>query len=277
MPKGAGSLLAFGVGSFEAGVKFIESLTFISHLANIGDAKSLVIHPASTTHRQLNEEQQRQGGREAGHGPALDRAREHRGYPVGSRKGAGMSPSTDKVFAGSIPQIYDELLVPLIFQPYALDLASRVAARKPRDVLEIAAGTGVVTRAMSGLLPAESRDRCDGPQSSDDRAGTRRGHRPAGRLAACRRHEPPLRGRVVRCGGLPVRGDVLSRQGEGIFRSAPRAAARRRVPLQCLGSHRREPIRRCRHGDACRNVSRGPAAFHATHPARLLRRGSDQG
>lgn len=62
MPKGAGSLLAFGVGSFEAGVKFIESLTFISHLANIGDAKSLVIHPASTTHRQLDEEQQRRAG-----------------------------------------------------------------------------------------------------------------------------------------------------------------------------------------------------------------------
>jgi O-acetylhomoserine (thiol)-lyase len=62
MPKGAGALLAFGVGSFEAGVKFIESLTFISHLANIGDAKSLVIHPASTTHRQLDEEQQRRAG-----------------------------------------------------------------------------------------------------------------------------------------------------------------------------------------------------------------------
>ena len=62
MPKGAGSILAFGVGSFEAGVKFIESLTFISHLANIGDAKSLVIHPASTTHRQLNEEQQKKAG-----------------------------------------------------------------------------------------------------------------------------------------------------------------------------------------------------------------------
>ena len=62
MPKGAGSLLAFGAGSYEAGVKFIESLTFISHLANIGDAKSLVIHPASTTHRQLDEEQQRRAG-----------------------------------------------------------------------------------------------------------------------------------------------------------------------------------------------------------------------
>jgi O-acetylhomoserine (thiol)-lyase len=63
MPRGAGSLLAFGIkGGFEAGVRFIEALTFVSHLANIGDAKSLVIHPASTTHRQLDEEGQRKAG-----------------------------------------------------------------------------------------------------------------------------------------------------------------------------------------------------------------------
>jgi O-acetylhomoserine (thiol)-lyase len=63
MPKGAGSLLAFGIqGGFDAGVRFIEALTFVSHLANIGDAKSLVIHPASTTHRQLTEEDQRKAG-----------------------------------------------------------------------------------------------------------------------------------------------------------------------------------------------------------------------
>jgi O-acetylhomoserine (thiol)-lyase len=59
MPKGAGSLLSFGIkGGYAAGVKFIEGLQFVSHLANIGDAKSLVIHPASTTHRQLDEAQQ---------------------------------------------------------------------------------------------------------------------------------------------------------------------------------------------------------------------------
>ena len=63
MPRGAGSLLSFGIkGGFEAGVKFIEALTFVSHLANIGDAKSLVIHPASTTHRQLSEEDQVKAG-----------------------------------------------------------------------------------------------------------------------------------------------------------------------------------------------------------------------
>jgi len=63
LPRGAGSLLSFGIkGGYEAGVKFIEALTFVSHLANIGDAKSLVIHPASTTHRQLDEEQQKKAG-----------------------------------------------------------------------------------------------------------------------------------------------------------------------------------------------------------------------
>jgi O-acetylhomoserine (thiol)-lyase len=63
MPKGAGALLSFGIkGGFAAGVKFIEALQFVSHLANIGDAKSLVIHPASTTHRQLEEADQVKAG-----------------------------------------------------------------------------------------------------------------------------------------------------------------------------------------------------------------------
>ncbi len=63
MPKGAGALLSFGLkGGYAAAVKFIEGLQFVSHLANIGDAKSLVIHPASTTHRQLSEADQAKAG-----------------------------------------------------------------------------------------------------------------------------------------------------------------------------------------------------------------------
>ncbi len=59
LPKGAGSILSFGVaGGAEAGEKFINSAQFMSHLANVGDARTLIIHPASTTHRQLSEEQQ---------------------------------------------------------------------------------------------------------------------------------------------------------------------------------------------------------------------------
>jgi ubiquinone/menaquinone biosynthesis C-methylase UbiE len=61
---------------------------------------------------------------------------------------------TDKVFAGSIPEVYDTFLVPLIFEPYAADLAKRLASRPPKRVLEIAAGTGVVTRALAQTLPA---------------------------------------------------------------------------------------------------------------------------
>jgi len=63
----------------------------------------------------------------------------------------------DKVFSGSIPELYDRYLVPLIFAGYAGDLAARVAAIKPKDVLETAAGTGVVTRALASRLPASAR------------------------------------------------------------------------------------------------------------------------
>ena len=60
---GYGALVGFGIkGGLEAGKRFIESLDLLSHLANIGDAKSLVIHPASTTHQQLNAEERIQTG-----------------------------------------------------------------------------------------------------------------------------------------------------------------------------------------------------------------------
>ena len=55
LPRGAGSIISFGIkGGRAAGKKFIESLRMISHLANVGDAKTLVIHPASTTHQQMD-------------------------------------------------------------------------------------------------------------------------------------------------------------------------------------------------------------------------------
>jgi SAM-dependent methyltransferase len=60
--------------------------------------------------------------------------------------------NTDKVFAGSIPKLYDQYLVPLIFEPYAADLANRLRPRLLASVLEIAAGTGVVTRALASSL-----------------------------------------------------------------------------------------------------------------------------
>lgn len=88
--------------------------------------------------------------------------------------------ATDREFAGSIPEIYDRFLVPLIFEAYARDLSERIAKLKPQNVLETAAGTGVLTRATTALLPAEARivatdlnrpmlDRAAARQPRDDR------------------------------------------------------------------------------------------------------------
>jgi ubiquinone/menaquinone biosynthesis C-methylase UbiE len=65
---------------------------------------------------------------------------------------SAMRDDTDKLFSGSIPQLYEQHLVPLIFQPYAADMAGRVAQCQPSAVLEIAAGTGVVTRELAKRL-----------------------------------------------------------------------------------------------------------------------------
>jgi O-acetylhomoserine (thiol)-lyase len=63
MPKGAGAVFSFGIkGGYEAGKKFIDSVKLFSHLANVGDARSLVIHPSSTTHQQLSVAEQEVAG-----------------------------------------------------------------------------------------------------------------------------------------------------------------------------------------------------------------------
>ena len=67
--------------------------------------------------------------------------------------GAAMpAPKTDLAFTGSVAQLYERYMVPLIFEPYAVDMARRVAEHGPRRVLEIAAGTGVVTRQLAAML-----------------------------------------------------------------------------------------------------------------------------
>src|SRR5262245_8622736 len=65
-----------------------------------------------------------------------------------------MARSGDVAFDGSVPQLYDTYLVPMIFQPYAEDLVRRLSAHHPARVLEVACGTGVVTRQMASALPA---------------------------------------------------------------------------------------------------------------------------
>ena len=63
LPRGAGGIMTFGIkGGYEAGRRFIDSVELLSHLANVGDAKSLVLHPASTTHQQLSKEDRESGG-----------------------------------------------------------------------------------------------------------------------------------------------------------------------------------------------------------------------
>ncbi|MBZ9935363.1 class I SAM-dependent methyltransferase [Mesorhizobium sp. BR1-1-16] len=64
--------------------------------------------------------------------------------------------TNDSVFAGAIPDLYDRLLVPLIFQSYAEDLADRIAAMRPKSLLEVAAGTGALTRALAARLPRDT-------------------------------------------------------------------------------------------------------------------------
>jgi ubiquinone/menaquinone biosynthesis C-methylase UbiE len=71
--------------------------------------------------------------------------------------GQQLMTDRDKDFVGSIPEIYDEYLVPLIFESYAEDLAARVHSLTPASVLETAAGSGVVSRALASRLPPESR------------------------------------------------------------------------------------------------------------------------
>ena len=91
LPKGAGSVFTFGVkGGYEAGVKMVEGVRLFSHLANVGDTRSLILHPASTTHRQLTDEQ-RTG---AGAGPDVIR------LSIGLETAGDLIADLDQALAG---------------------------------------------------------------------------------------------------------------------------------------------------------------------------------
>ena len=92
MPKGAGSVFTFRLkGGYDAGVKLVSSVEMISHLANLGDTRTLIIHPASTTHRQLTEEQQEAAGAD----PKVVR------ISVGIEDAADIIADLDQALAGS--------------------------------------------------------------------------------------------------------------------------------------------------------------------------------
>jgi SAM-dependent methyltransferase len=93
--------------------------------------------------------------------------------------GESTMSDSDAVFAGSIPKLYDEYLVPLIFEPYAADLVNRLRSRSLSRILEIAAGTGVVTRALAaGLTESVSLVATDLNQAMLDHASARGTSRP---------------------------------------------------------------------------------------------------
>src|SRR5438552_16479089 len=115
------------------------------------------------------------------------------------RQNPKSSGDTDKVFGASIPELYDTHLVPLIFEPYAADLVGRLASRVPTRVLELAAGTGVVTRAMASVLPESvSIVATDLNQPMLDHASSR------GTQRAVERSEERRVGKGWSCGGLRV-------------------------------------------------------------------------
>ena len=176
------------------------------------------------------------------------------------------NPAADQGFLGPLPKIYQSHLVPLIFEPYAADLANRLAARPLSRVLEIAAGTGVVTRALASALPESVSIVATDLNQADARPGGRDRDEARRRVAPGRRHAAAVRRRSVRRGRLPVRRHVLPRQGQGVRGSAARAQAGRRLPVQRLGSDRGERIRR--HRDDRAGIRCSPTIRRASWRAR---------
>src|SRR3954454_11032829 len=88
-------------------------------------------------------------------------------------RGENVMVATDKLFAGSVPEIYDRYMVPLIFESYARDLAERLATLEPRNILETAAGTGVLTQAIASQLPQARLVATDLNQPMLDRAAAK--------------------------------------------------------------------------------------------------------
>lgn len=153
---------------------------------------------------------------------------------------------TDKVFAGSIPELYDTYLVPLIFESYAADLAGRAASWHPKKVLEIAAGTGVVTRALASALPRSTATvATDLNQPMLDRAQAVAGSRPVEWRQADAMQLPFEDGQfdLVVC----QFGVMFFPEKPRAFAEARRVLAPRHVPLQRLGSDRGKRVRAHRH------------------------------
>ncbi len=184
--------------------------------------------------------------------------------------------AADKVFAGAMPEIYDRFLVPLIFETYAVNLAERLAEVEPHDVLEVAAGTGALTRAMALRLPAPARIiATDLNQPMLDHAAARQsdGGRITWRQAdamALPFADQQFDAVVCQFGTMFFPDKVL-----GYQEIRPRPEGRWPFLLQRLGRHFSKRFCFCcdvRSGGA---VPAGPASFYGAYSSRLPRRRDD--
>ena len=180
------------------------------------------------------------------------------------------NPDSDIMFAGSIPKLYESYLVPLIFAHYAGDMAARLANRSVSSVLEIAAGTGVVTRALASALPQNvsivATDLNESMLEHAQSLGTSR----------------PVEWRQADAAALPFPDEtfdaVICQFGVMFFPDKAKAFGEAHRVLrpgggfsfQRVGSNRREPIRRYRDKGARTDLSSGPAAFPCSRSPRLL-------
>ena len=162
------SLLTFGVqGGFEAGKKFYDALELIKRLVNMGDAKSLACHPASTTHRQMSAEEQRKAGVRPGDDPAQRRHRAHRRHHRRSRPGARRDGSGSARHAGrriGVRIVAGRSLMPVCWIAGPMIAAWRTRARASDGCIEIGLVNNMPDAGARGDRAAVHRaDRIGGP------------------------------------------------------------------------------------------------------------------
>jgi SAM-dependent methyltransferase len=170
---------------------------------------------------------------------------------------------SDTSFVGSIPEIYERYLVPLIFDAYALDLARRVGHRRPSDVLEIAAGTGVVTRALAAALHEATIVATDLNQEMLD-------------AAAATSTRQPVEWRQADALALPFPDEafdaVVCQFGVMFFPDKPKAYAEVRRVLRPGGAFIFNVWDRIEHNELADYVTRGVATLFPDDPPQFLPR-----
>ncbi len=155
LPRGAGAVFSFDcAGGRDGGQDLIRGVTLWSHLANVGDAKSLIIHPASTTHRQLSDDELRGGRRRAGNGPAVGRHRVRRRSDLGP--GAGFACAAN-VTMTDLERYQDPLTIQRVLH----------SAQHDRDRGPV--GQRAAGQQLRRLLPQAARLPGDPGQSPRDR------------------------------------------------------------------------------------------------------------